>query len=335
MGYRGRIGLVMGDPAGIGPEVALKAARMMAQELQSLPVLVGSGGVFQRDIDRFGLPIRLSLNDSCDPTTDINLVEAVGGHADRFTYGSPSAESGRAAYESILIAVEMAREGKLDAIVTAPISKLALNKAGVRFPGHTELLAHLTGAPRHAMMLAAEKLRVTLVTTHVALSEIPPKITPTAVFDRIELSVIFLSHYLRIESPLIGVCALNPHGGEGGTFGCEEARIEEAVRQAVDRGMSVEGPLPADSLFARWQKYDCIITNYHDQGLIPIKMLSFGSSVNITLGLPLIRTSPDHGTAFDIAGRGEANPQSMLAAAKFAGTMIAAGRTRWDSAARS
>jgi 4-hydroxythreonine-4-phosphate dehydrogenase len=325
----------MGDPAGIGPEVALKAARFMVEKGESLPVLIGSEDVFRRDIKRYGLSIRLRLEDGGDPSTDVRLVESVGSHADPFLYGSPSKESGRAAYESIVRAVELAVKGELDAIVTAPISKLALKEAGIDFPGHTELLAHLTKAPRHAMMLASDRMRVTLVTTHMALSEIPANIKSAGVLDKIELSAIFLGHYLRIESPLIGVCALNPHAGEGGTFGSEETELKQAVGEASARGIRVEGPLPADSLFAHWQKYDCVVANYHDQGLIPIKMLSFKRSVNVTLGLPLIRTSPDHGTAFDIAGKDEASPESMVAAVRFAQWMIGAGRVKWESIAAS
>jgi 4-hydroxythreonine-4-phosphate dehydrogenase len=320
----------MGDPAGIGPEVALKAAAVILREQKSVPLLVGSEAVFHRDIDRYGLSVRLYTDNPVGLDEGIRLVESVSTPKHQFSYGRPSADSGRAAYDSIVTAVDMVAKGELDAIVTAPISKHALGKAGVQFPGHTELLAHLTAAPRHAMMLAAEKMRVTLVTTHMALADIPSHIVRTDVLDKIELSAIFLEHYLQIKSPLIGVCALNPHAGEDGRFGNEEIEIEKAVRAAGSRGVRVEGPLPADSLFAHWQKYDCIVANYHDQGLIPIKMLSFNRSVNVTLGLPLIRTSPDHGTAFDIAGKGQASAESMVAAARFATNMIDAGRVRWE-----
>jgi 4-hydroxythreonine-4-phosphate dehydrogenase len=227
--------------------------------------------------------------------------------------------------------VELAMAGDLDAIVTGPISKLAIHQAGVDFPGHTELLAHLTGAARHAMMLTTEKLRVTLVTTHLPIEEIAEKITGVAVLDKIELSAIFLRQCLSIGDPLVGICALNPHAGEGGVLGKEEKELAEAVHEARLRGVRTEGPLPADTLFARWEKYDCIVANYHDQGLIPIKMLSFGKAVNVTLGLPINRTSPDHGTAFDIAGRGEADPGSMMAAVSLAHRMSASGRIVWES----
>jgi len=324
-----RIGIVMGDPSGIGPEVALKAIRSMEWDANCHPVLIGSKNVFQREIDRLHLPIQVSEEDSVAPDA-VRFVESVRHEIDTFPYGKPSADSGRASYSSILKAIELTVSGSLDAIVTAPISKWAFQQAGLKFPGHTELLAQLTDAPRYAMMLTADKLRVTLVTIHTAISGVAGQISAEAVLDKIELSTIFLDHYLGIKSPTIGVCALNPHAGEGGRFGDEERVITEAVHTAKRSGMDVDGPLPADSLFAHWKKYDCIIANYHDQGLIPVKLLAFHKAVNVTLGLSLIRTSPDHGTAFDIAGKGEANPESMIEAIRLAWRMALAGRVEWE-----
>lgn len=320
----------MGDPSGIGPEVALKTAARMVEQTGVLPVLVGSRSVLERDIERFALPVELSIEGDSDRPNTIHLIESVHGDAREFPYGEPSAKSGRAAYDSIVKAVELTKVGSLDCIVTGPISKYAFNQAGLRFPGHTELLAQMTGAHRHAMMLAADKLRVTLVTTHIAIKDVAQSIASSEVVDKIELSEVFLTRYLDIKSPFLGVCALNPHAGEGGTFGTEERELEDAVRRANAEGIKVEGPLPADSMFAHRDRYDCIIANYHDQGLIPIKMLSFGKSVNVTLGLPIIRTSPDHGTAFDIAGKGEADPSSMIAAAQLAHRMALTGRISWQ-----
>ncbi len=319
----------MGDPSGIGPEVVLKAAGSIDPDSGIEPVLVGSGAAFERDIHRYGLGIRLTTGSAGGSADTLEVLESVSAGLEDFQYGNPSACSGQAAYESIVKAVELAADGKLDALVTGPISKLALWQAGVEFPGHTELLAHLTKAPRFGMMLASEKLRVTLVTAHTAISEVARQIKTGSVLDKIELSSIFLKHYADIQSPTIGVCALNPHGGEGGIFGSEEREIDNAVRMAVAAGMKVEGPFPADSLFSRWQRYDCIVANYHDQGLIPLKMLAFRKSVNVTLGLPIIRTSPDHGTAFDIAGKGIADPQSMIEAIRFAYRMAMSGRPQW------
>ena len=324
-----RIGIVMGDPSGIGPEVALKAVTSIDWKADSCPVLVGSRDVFQREIDKLNLRVQLSREENPTSPDRIRLVESLHEGIDRFPYGKPSAQSGQASYASILMAVELATGGSLDAVVTSPISKLAFGLAGVEFPGHTELLAQLTKVPRYAMMLIAGKLKVTLVTTHMALSQVSGQITAETVFDKMELSSIFLSGYLGFQSPTIGVCALNPHAGEGGKFGTEEKVIAEAVRDANSSGIKADGPLPADSLFANWQKYDCIVSCYHDQGLIPIKMLAFDTAVNVTLGLPIVRTSPDHGTAFDIAGKGKANPDSMIEAIKLASQMALAGRVAW------
>lgn len=325
-----RIGVTMGDPSGIGPEVALKAVMLFDWKEDSWPVLVGSKEVFQREIDRLGLPMRLSSEGSSTTPDGIRLVESGHEDIDKFPYGTPSAQSGQASYISILKAVDLTGSGRLDAIVTSPISKLAFGLAGIEFPGHTELLAQLTKAPRYAMMLTAGKLKVTLVTTHMALSQVGNQITAGAVFDKIELSAIFLTHYLGSRSPTIGVCALNPHAGEEGKFGSEEKEIRKAVHDANNSGIKAQGPLPADSLFAHWKKYDCIVSCYHDQGLIPVKMLAFDTAVNVTLGLPIVRTSPDHGTAFDIAGEGKANPDSMIEAIKLANQMALAGRVEWE-----
>lgn len=330
MGKLTRIGIVMGDPSGIGPEVALRAVSSMKWEADCYPVLVGSKHVFQREIDRLRLPVHVSAEDDSSAPGGVRFVESVRSEIERFPYGKPSADSGRASYSSIVKATELAIRGSLDAVVTAPISKRAFREAGLEFPGHTELLAQLTDAPRYAMMLTADKLRVTLVTTHMAISEVAEQIRADAVLDKIELSVIFLDHYAGIKSPAIGVCALNPHAGEGGRFGNEEAEIADAVRNARASGIDADGPMPADSLFAHWQSYDCIIANYHDQGLIPVKLLAFNTAVNVTLGLSLIRTSPDHGTAFDIAGRGKANPESMMEAIRLARHMALAGRVEWE-----
>lgn len=325
-----RIGILMGDPCGIGPEVALKAIDSIDRRDDCSLVLIGSRAVFEREVAAMGLDLRLT-DDEPVSSGSVRIIESVGEGTARFDYGEPSRESGMAAYKSILKGVELATSGALDAIVTGPISKRALHLAGSESPGHTELLAELTKAPRYAMMLTADKLRVTLVTTHMAISQVAGRITSKAVLDRIELSFIFLEHYAGTGSPAIGVCALNPHGGEQGEFGSEETEIAKAVRSAVASGIRAEGPLPADSLFAHWQKYDCIVANYHDQGLIPVKMQGFDRAVNVTLGLPIVRTSPGHGTAFDIAGKGKANPTSMMEAIRLAREMAFRGSAKWKN----
>jgi 4-hydroxythreonine-4-phosphate dehydrogenase len=238
--------------------------------------------------------------------------------------GCPSASGGKASVEYIRRAVQLAMDKKIQAITTAPINKEAMHLAGHYFPGHTELLADLTGVEESGLMLASDTLRVVLATTHVALSEVRPLITRVRVARTINLTY----HWLRqvgIESPSIAVTGLNPHCGDGGIFGDEEKEhILPAITQKQQEGMTVSGPWPADALFGQIHKhnYDAVITMYHDQGMIPIKMASMGQAVNITLGLPIIRTSVDHGTAYDIAGEGIASPESLLNALRIAASLI-------------
>jgi 4-hydroxythreonine-4-phosphate dehydrogenase len=278
--HKPRVALTAGDPAGIGPEIAARACT-----------------------DRRVL-------DVCEPV--------LFGPADRrsFAPGELSGEAGRAAYDAIVRAVDAAMSRRVDAIATAPINKEALRLAGLPWNGHTDLLAHLTGAPHVAMMFHSEALRVVLATVHIALAEVPRALTSGSLQATIDLTAREMPRF-GIARPRIAVAGLNPHAGEHGLFGAEErTAIAPAVEACRARGVDVSGPFPADTLFVRARRgeFDVVVACYHDQGLIPVKLVAFGQAVNVTLGLPIIRTSVDHGTAFDIAGKGVADPESMIAA---------------------
>jgi len=284
---RPRIGVTVGDPAGIGPEIARKAAADAS--LASLC-----------DIVLYG------------PSDDSEIS--------RFSRGRVSADAGRAAYDAIVSATADAVAGRLDAVATAPVNKEAFALAGLPWRGHTDLLAHLTGAPRVAMMFYAESLRVILATVHIPLAQVPAALTPDVVEGTIELSARELPRF-GIRSPRLALAGLNPHAGEHGVIGHEDDDVlAPAVAAMRSRGVAVDGPFPADTIFVRAMRgeFDAVIACYHDQGLIPIKLVAFGRAVNVTLGLPIVRTSVDHGTAFDIAGKGIADPSSMIEAIKLA-----------------
>jgi 4-hydroxythreonine-4-phosphate dehydrogenase len=303
------IGITMGDPSGIGPEIILKS--LFCSEIQSIcsPVIYGDAEILNEAKKLTGIK------------NELKIISVTNLDKNDLSIGNPSVKGGEASILYIREAVKQALEGIIDAIVTAPISKESIHLAGSIYPGHTEMLKDLTGARNVAMLFEGGDFRVVLVTIHCALSEVPKLITQDRVFDAIELTHNSLVELFNIPSPKIVVCGLNPHAGESGIFGNEEIEhIIPAVRKAKDLGIDVTGPLPADTIFYRARQgiWDAVITMYHDQGLIPFKMLSFDDGVNVTLGLPIIRTSPDHGTAFDIAWRGKANPSSMIAAIKVA-----------------
>ena len=277
---RPRIALTMGDPAGIGPEIVAKA------------------------ID--------------DPRVLEACVAVPYGPADpaRFAPGVLSAEAGRAAYEAIVAAVRDTQAGRVSAVATAPVNKLAFARAGLPWKGHTDLLAHLTASQRVAMLFWSDALRVVLATVHVPLSEVPSRLTRERLLETIVLAAQGLPAF-GIPRPRLAVAGLNPHAGEDGLLGPEETHVlRPAIEEARAAGIDVTGPFPADTLFVRATRgeFDCVVACYHDQGLIPVKMAAFGRAVNVTLGLPIIRTSVDHGTAFDIAGRGVADHSSLVEA---------------------
>jgi 4-hydroxythreonine-4-phosphate dehydrogenase len=277
---RPRIAITEGDPAGIGPEIARRAA--------ADPRVL----------------------DVCEPV----LYGAAAG--DRFEPGKLSAEAGRAAYQAIVDAIADAVRGDVAAIATAPINKEALRLAGLPWNGHTDLLAHLTGASRVAMMFYSDELRVVLATIHVPLADVPRLLTQSLMEQTIDLTAVELPRFNKVL-PRIAVAGLNPHAGEHGLFGREEETvIAPAIACCRARGIDVSGPFPADTVFVRARKgeFDVVVACYHDQGLIPVKLAAFGRAVNVTLGLSIIRTSVDHGTAFDIAGKGVADAGSMIEA---------------------
>jgi 4-hydroxythreonine-4-phosphate dehydrogenase len=279
-----RIAITVGDPAGIGPEIAQKAAADPQVREICDPVLYGS------------------------PPSQV------------FEPGVLSADAGRAAYDAIVAAVRDARAGAVQAIATAPVNKLAFARAGLPWKGHTDLLAHLTGAPRVAMMFWSEPLKVVLATVHVPLADVPRCLTVEQVGGIIDLTAAEMPRF-GTSAPRIALAGLNPHAGEDGLLGTEDERVlRPAVAAARARGVDISGPHPADTLFVRAARgeFDVVIACYHDQGLIPVKLLAFGQSVNVTLGLPIVRTSVDHGTAFDIAGKNVADASSMIAAVRLA-----------------
>ncbi len=315
------IGITMGDPAGIGPELCLRVWREPSVLARCVPVLFGDLGVLQRipksePAISGGRVLSLAEWQQHPALTGPALVNCAAIEPGSFQPGQVSSACGRAAFTYLEHAIAAALTGRLAGVVTAPIHKEALRLAGVKYPGHTEIFAALTGARRACMMLRSDVLTVSLVTTHVGYAEVPAKLSVGRVLEVIELTTEALQR-MKQQPPRIGVCGLNPHAGEHGLFGNEEEQfVAPAITQARAKGIQVEGPLVPDAVFtpAQRKRFDAIVCLYHDQGHIPFKMLAFETGVNITLGLPIIRTSVDHGTAFDIAWQGVANPSSLLAA---------------------
>jgi 4-hydroxythreonine-4-phosphate dehydrogenase len=275
-----RVAITVGDPAGIGPEIAAKAAADASVRAHCIPIIFAP-----------------------DPPVTVRL-------------GEPSAESGRAAHDVIAHAVAAARAREVEAIATAPISKLAFSKAGLPWKGHTDLLAELCQTSRYGMLFHSPRLMVLLATVHIPLTEVAALITRDRVLDMITLGAEWMPRFGHPQ-PRVAVAGLNPHAGEGGVLGHEdEQQIAPAVRAARAAGIDASGPWPGDTVFLRASRgeFDLVVACYHDQGLIPVKLLGFGKAVNVTIGLPIIRTSVDHGTAYDIAGRGTADPSSLIEA---------------------
>jgi 4-hydroxythreonine-4-phosphate dehydrogenase len=317
----------MGDPAGVGPEVSLKAlARVRREGLRASFLLVGSYDHWSRTARR--LRIALPLRPLSHPRQlgrggrGVPVLDLSGPATVRM--GRVSAACGEAAVRYVKVAGLLAREGVVDGLVTAPLNKEAIHRAGHDFPGHTELLADLARVRRFAMMMAGGPFRIVLLTIHTSLRDALRGVTRSAVLDKLDLTVTSLRERFGLRRPRVAVAGLNPHAGENGAFGREEIRIlAPAVREARRRGWDVTGPHPPDTLFhwASKGRFDAVLALYHDQGLIPFKLAAFDEGVNVTLGLPFVRTSPDHGTAFDIAGKGRADPSSMASALRLAARM--------------
>jgi 4-hydroxythreonine-4-phosphate dehydrogenase len=328
-----RLAFTMGDPAGIGPEIIAKATREMAALVQAGRaefIVLGSAAALQQAESTLGLP---ATGDDGRPfyrMVDVGPVDAP------IVTGQVSAAGGEWAYRAVEKATRMVQAGEADAIVTGPLSKEALHLAGHHFEGHTELLAHLTGQRDAVMMLAHGDMRVTHVTTHCALADVPGRITPQRLRRVFDVTLDTM-RALGIEQPRVAVAGLNPHCGEGGILGTEDDRIiAPVIKEYTDRGLGLIGPVPGDTVFIklRAKQFDAVVAMFHDQGHIPLKLLGFQvdpatgawqaiSGVNITLGLPILRTSVDHGTAFDIAGKGVANANSVVEAAEYAIQLIA------------
>lgn len=321
------IALTLGDPNGIGPEVALKATRVVEADGVRM-VLVGDADVWAAQAARLGLGPVQAVAAADEAIEGALAVLGSGGAAGAAALpaGRATAEGGRLALAAVERAVDGCLAGEFSAVVTAPLSKEAIALAGSPHPGHTELLAERTGARRHAMMLVCERgleapLRVGLVTIHVPLREVAALVTAARVGGALATVAGALRRDWGIEAPRLALLGLNPHAGDGGVLGAEERDVlEPALAQSRADGLAVEGPFPADAFFGRgaWRGFDATVACYHDQGLAPFKALAMGGGVNVTCGLPIVRTSPDHGTAFDIAGKGVADPSSMIEAVRLA-----------------
>jgi len=348
-----KLAITMGDPGGIGPEIIIKAIN--SSEVRNLcsPVVIGDASIMRDALNLLNLPLKIRIVNSITESKPAKgLIEVFhvipphpplikggiksgivkggmgglkkGGSREffikKFIENKPTAEGGYACVSYIKKAVELALDRQVDGIVTAPISKEALKMAGFKWPGHTEMLADLTDTKDYAMMLVGGPLRVILVTIHTALKNVPNLIARHKILKTIRLAKKACK-MLKIKNPGIAVAGLNPHAGEAGIFGDEEIKkIIPAIKAAIREGIPVSGPHPPDTVFHKAYKgdTDIVVCMYHDQGLIPLKMLAFDKGVNVTIGLPFVRTSPDHGTAYDIAWKGIANPSSMIEAIKLA-----------------
>lgn len=307
------VGITMGDPCGIGPEII---ARAFAAGLPAEAMVIGDARIMRDTIDALGLPLKVCSVGSTEEAVAASGVVPVLAISDLpgdLPIGRVDGRAGRASYDYVVRAIDEALAGRIRAIVTAPINKDALKTGGLDYPGHTEILAERSGTGHFAMMLANDELRVILVTIHVSLRDAIGLVTQDAVFRTIDLAQKAGNVY-GLSSPRIAVAGLNPHAGENGLFGREDLDIiAPAIARARQLGIDATGPWPGDTVFMRARKgeFDIVVAQYHDQGLIPIKYLGIDSGVNVTIGLPFVRTSVDHGTAFDIAGQGKADPSSL------------------------
>ncbi len=319
------VALTMGDPAGIGPEICLRAMSDIDVLERCIPVVFGSAGVMKRAASACGIKasfMDIALQEWNDKhiAQEPLVVDCGAIDPDEVEPGKVNGICGKASYAYLKQGIKAATEGHVSAIATAPIHKVSLHLGNIRFPGHTEILAELTGTKSYCMMMAAAEIKVSLVTTHLPLKKVPPMVTKERVVEVITLTAQALQRFGSNEAR-IAVCGMNPHAGEEGLFGDEEAgAIRPAIEQAISSGYNIEGPMSPDVAFLPEHRkdIDAYVVMYHDQGLIPFKMLAFDEGVNITLGLPIVRTSVDHGTAFDIAWKGRASAGSMIQAVMWA-----------------
>ena len=323
------IGITMGDPTGIGPEIIVKALSAGEPFQACRPIVFGDEQVLLEAIRREGLPVRIKVIDEIPEEGyqpgEIFLFPSSRLEANSLSFGKPDRKCGEAMVRYVQEAVRWLKRAKLDAITTCPINKQAMNKAGHPFSGHTELLAHLTQVSSVAMMFLGSKWKVVLVTTHLPLKEVSKWITHDRILTTIRLTREGLRRYFGVSQPRLAILGLNPHCGEEGLLGEEEKdEIIPAIEEAKTLGIEVEGPFPADSFFdiSNLRNFDAVIAMYHDQGLIPIKIFDFKESVNFTLGLPFVRTSVGHGTGYDIAGKGLADPANLIKAVVTAANLL-------------
>jgi 4-hydroxythreonine-4-phosphate dehydrogenase len=312
---RPTIAVTLGDPAGVGPEIAARLCHDAGTLERAKLLIVGQRALLEAGAQACGLP-----------APQVDMIET--GQPAAVKPGRPSAASGYLAGQFIQKALELVTSGAAQAMATCPISKEALQAAGYSDTGHTTMLARLTHTERPVMMLAGEKLKVVLVTIHTPLKEVPGLLSVEGIVHTALTTHRALRQYFGMEHPRLVVCGLNPHAGEGGIFGSEEAEIiAPAMQELRAAGVEATGPLPPDTVFWRAVKgeFDAVVCMYHDQGLIPLKLLHFEDAVNVSLGLPIIRTSVDHGTAYDLAGTGKASPVSLIEAVKLAARMAEAG----------
>ena len=317
------VAVTLGDPAGIGPEIIAKTFAEEGLHDENKAFVVGDAGILRGAVDLMGLPLGVNevetLEEALFEPVSVDVLQ-VGELPGDLPFGEVDARAGAAAFEYVRRATELALEGNVGAVATAPLNKEAMHMGGYQYPGHTEILAELTGTKDFAMMLQTEELRVIHVSTHVSLREAIDRVSKERVLTVIHLARDALTK-IGIEEPKIATAGLNPHAGENGLFGDEDAeRIAPAVAEAREEGIDASGPHPPDTVFARARKgeFDMVVVQYHDQGHIPIKLMGFEGGVNVTVGLPFFRTSVDHGTAFDIAGTGRADHSSMRTAIELA-----------------
>ena len=318
------IGITIGDMNGIGPEIILKSLAQIGHT-ESIPVIFAPKGVLEFYLKDLSLSMDLHYVKNLESLTSgkINVLDQPVKEL-KIQPGKLSEQGGTIAMRSIESGIDHALAGNIHALVTAPISKEAVNAAGYQIPGHTEFLAQKTRTPQVLMMLVNKNLRVALVTGHIPVRNISEGITPELIKDKARILFDSLRSDFGIDTPEIAVLGLNPHAGDGGVIGNEEMEtIIPAIKQLNDDDINIEGPFPADGFFGQklYGNYDAVLAMYHDQGLAPFKLLSFGKGVNFTAGLPIIRTSPDHGTAFNIAGKGVADPSSFIQAFELAVTL--------------
>ncbi len=325
--FKPKMAITMGDPRGIGPEVVAKAFARAAPHDFCTPLVLGDADVLSQTVQSMNLGLRvMEVGEEGVPDIQARVLPVLS--LSNLPSGKgpgeiPPEESSRASFAYIERAARMALEGEVEAIATAPVSKGAIHGAGISFRGHTEYLAEISGTKEFVMMLAGARLKVALVTTHVPLQSVAQLLTDEKIFSVIGITARGLQEYFHLRPPRLAVAALNPHAGEGGLVGDEEVIISRAVQRAQELGFAVSGPFSADSLFhrVRMGEFDAVVCMYHDQGLIPLKLLHFDTAVNVTLGLPFVRTSVDHGVAYDIAGKGVANSRSMEEAIRLAARM--------------